>query len=217
VSVCAVTSEADISACVRGGADAIGVLVEVSHPAPDVVPLHEAARLLARVPPYVGRYAVTHLLDATALLRVIDALPIDTLQVHGYAPPPVLAALRTARPGIRLLKSVHIDSDREPSWQDYSKLADGLILDSIDRATGRIGGTGKVHDWSVSAQIASKCPIRVILAGGLTPDNVADGVATVGPWAVNVNSGVEVDGRKDADRIRAFVEAANRPVATSAS
>lgn len=187
----------------------MGVLVGVRHVAEDAVNLEVAGELLRWVPPYIGRYAVTHQSELDDLVAVVDALPIDTLQIHDRADPATLAALRHARPGLRLLKAVHIRPDEEVGWSAYVDVADAIVLDSVDLAADRIGGTGRVHDWSASADVVQACPIPVILAGGLTPDNVAAAVATVGPWAVNVNSGVESGGRKDVGRVRALVEAAN--------
>jgi phosphoribosylanthranilate isomerase len=209
VSVCANTGPADVASCVQGGVDAVGVLVGIRHVADDAVPLDRAREILENVPPYLGRYAVTHLTELGDLLGVVDALPIDTLQVHDRAAPETLAALRQARPGLRLLKAIHVHPDRDSDWQAYVDVVDGIVLDSVDPEADRIGGTGRVHDWSVSARIVEVCPIPVILAGGLTPANVAAAVDAVGPWAVNVNSGVESGGQKDVDRVRALVEAAN--------
>jgi phosphoribosylanthranilate isomerase len=90
----------------------------------------------------------------------------------------------------------------------YAAVADALVLDS--RTADRLGGTGLTHDWSVSARIvAAVAPLPVYLAGGLTPENVAEAVARVRPAGVDVNSGVEdADGRKDAAKMRAFVDRA---------
>jgi phosphoribosylanthranilate isomerase len=209
VSVCANTGPADVASCVQGGVDAVGVLVGVRHVAEDAVGLDAARQILEGVPPYLGRYAVTHLTELDDLLGVVDALPIDTLQVHDQAAPETLEALRRVRPGLRLLKAIHVHPDQEPDWESYVDVVDGIVLDSIDPDADRIGGTGRVHDWSASARIVKSCPIPVILAGGLTPGNVAAAVDAVGPWAVNVNSGVESGGQKDLSRVRALVEAAN--------
>lgn len=209
VSVCANTGPADVEACVAGGADAIGVLVGVRHVAEDAISLDAAGEILRRVPPYLGRYAVTHQSAPDELLRVVDALPIDTLQVHDLVDPAILATLRQQRPGLRLLKAVHVRPDEEPGWKPYVHVVDAIVLDSVDPSSDRIGGTGMVHDWATSAEVVRRCPIPVVLAGGLTPANVPEAVVTVAPWAVNVNSGVEREGRKDVGLVRALVEAAN--------
>lgn len=207
VSVCALRSAADGLAAVDGGADAVGVLVGTTHRAEDAVPVDEARRLLVHVPPGVGRYAVTHLDEVADLVGLARALPVDTLQLHDLVAPVVLAAVRRVVPAVRLVKALHV-TDEPPDWRPFAAVADAILLDTVDPAAGRIGGTGKVHDWGLSAQVARDCPLPVILAGGLTPENVAEAVRVVRPWAVNVNSGVEVDGAKDRRRVAAFVRAA---------
>ena len=86
---------------------------------------------------------------------------------------------------------------------------DALLLDSCDRTSNRMGGTGLVHDWNLSAQIVRESPVPVILAGGLTSANVAKAIDLVHPWGVDVNTGVTGDaGGKSAERCRQFVSAA---------
>ena len=90
----------------------------------------------------------------------------------------------------------------------YTAHADALVLDT--RTANRLGGTGRTHDWSISARVvAAVAPLPVYLAGGLRPENVAEAVARVRPAGVDVNSGVEdANGRKDAAKMRAFVDRA---------
>jgi phosphoribosylanthranilate isomerase len=165
-----------------------------------------ATEILSGVPPYIGRYAVTHLTDFAGLLEITTVLPIDILQVHAEPEPAVIARLRNENPSLRIIKSVHIVPGQRPGWERYVAVADAFILDSIDLSADRIGGTGQVHDWSISAAVAAVSPRPVILAGGLRPGNVRQAVSRVRPWAVNVNSGVESEGYKDAERIREFVK-----------
>jgi phosphoribosylanthranilate isomerase len=120
-----------------------------------------------------------------------------------------LRRLRALVPGVTLIKAVHVTGeDALGSALAYAPDADALVLDS--RTADRLGGTGLTHDWSVSARIvAAVAPLPVYLAGGLTPENVAEAVARVRPAGVDVNSGVEdADGRKDAAKMRAFVDRA---------
>ena len=85
---------------------------------------------------------------------------------------------------------------------------DGIILDS--RTTDRLGGTGLTHDWSISRRIVEELPLPVILAGGLTPDNLEAAINAVHPYAVDVNSGVETDQKKDPEKVRKFIEIAHQ-------
>jgi phosphoribosylanthranilate isomerase len=152
---------------------------------------------------------VTHLLDPGSIAALADRIGVAAIQVHGDVLPDALAVLRTLLPTHHLIKAVHVTGpealDRAAA---YAKLADALLLDT--RTADRLGGTGRTHDWSISRRIvASVAPTPVILAGGLTPDNVAAAIAAVRPAGVDVNSGVEdATGAKDPRRMKAFLAAA---------
>ena len=94
----------------------------------------------------------------------------------------------------------------------YERVADAILLDSM--VEGRLGGTGRVHDWDKSAGITRSLQVPVILAGGLDPDNVLLAIERVRPYAVDVSSGTETAGRKDPFKVRAFVEKVRRCPAT---
>jgi phosphoribosylanthranilate isomerase len=105
--------------------------------------------------------------------------------------------------GARVLKAVSANVEQA---REYAPVADALLVDSRD-ATGA-GGTGEAHDWATARAIREAVDVPVIVAGGLTPENVAEAVRTVEPYAVDVSSGVERrEGRKDHDAVAAFVEA----------
>src|SRR5690606_12944148 len=116
--------------------------------------------------------------------------------------------LRSLLPGVIIIKTVHVTGEEAVfKARDYAPAADMLLLDTAHE--GRIGGTGVTHDWSVSARIVEASRVPVILAGGLNPGNVADAIERVGPAGVDANSGLEHgDGRKDFEKIKAFVNAA---------
>jgi phosphoribosylanthranilate isomerase len=180
------------------------VLCGVTHRAEDAIEPSVASTILSIVPPYVGRYVVTHLTDQGDIIDLVNALPVDTLQLHADLSPDVVINLKRRKPELRFIKSIHIESGAL-DWRSWERYVDAILIDSIDRISDRIGGTGMTHDWSISAEVVQQCPIPVILAGGLSPANVAQAIATVKPWAVNVNSGVENNGAKDPSLVAAFV------------
>ncbi|WP_076830422.1 phosphoribosylanthranilate isomerase [Frankia sp. CcI49] len=208
-SVCANQTAADVAACVEGGADAVGVLVQVKHRAEDAIDLDHAANLMDMVPPYVGRYAVTH---ATEIREICDLrnLAIDTIQLHEDIDPAIIPEIRRGFPRVRLLKAIHVVDEGSISMAErWQGLVEGLVLDSVNKIENRIGGTGLTHDWSISARIIKATKVPVVLAGGLRPENVCEAVRAVLPWGVNVNSGVERGEVKMRDLVEGFVRGAN--------
>ena len=109
-----------------------------------------------------------------------------------------------------LHKAVHMGSaDALAAITSYGALVDGLVADSFNPATGQVGGTGLTHDWRLTAELARCTPRPLWLAGGLTPQNVAEAIAQVQPYGVDVNSGVKGnDGFKNLQRLQAFIRSA---------
>jgi phosphoribosylanthranilate isomerase len=214
VKICGVTSMAEARLAERHGAHAIGVLVGRVHVAPDFVE-PAVAELIARgLPPFMTAVLVTHLDDPEAVGRLVDAVSFPLVQLHGDPSVPALRELRTLLSPRKIIGKVSVEGEAAlERAREIEPFVDAIVLDTRDRATDRVGGTGMVHDWSISARVASASRVPVILAGGLTPDNVARAIGAVRPWGVDVNSGVETsDGRKDEDRVRRFIAAASTSV-----
>jgi len=210
VKICGMRRVEDALAAVAAGADAVGCLVALDYATPDRVDPAAARVIFEALPPFVARVLVTHrtgLAEVTALMRESGA---TVAQLHGEFPTVAISALREALPYATIVKSVHVTGEESiAAAVAASRVADAVLLDT--KARGRIGGTGVTHDWSISARIAAVSSKPVILAGGLTPDNVAEAIAHVRPYAVDVNSGTRgADGFKDHARIRAFIAAAGK-------
>jgi phosphoribosylanthranilate isomerase len=205
VKICGVRRAEDALAALRAGADAVGCLVGLDYATADRVDPETARTIFAALPPFVARVLVTHrtvLADVTALMRESGA---TVVQLHGDFPLVAISALREAVPYASIVKSVHVTGEESiAAALTAARVADAVLLDT--RTAERIGGTGATHDWSISAKIVAASPRPVILAGGLTPENVAQAVAVVRPFAVDVNSGTRgADGFKDHAKISAFV------------
>lgn len=199
IKICGLTREADVDAAVAAGADAIGFVFYAKSPRA-VTP--ERARVLARrLPPFVTPVGLFVNASDAELQAGLAAVPHMLLQFHGDENPadcervqrPYLRAARMA-PGFDLLNF----------GQSFSS-AQAILLDAF---VDGYGGGGKVFDWSL---IPQSVPFPVVLSGGLSAANVADGIARVRPWAVDVSSGVEVSkGIKSADLIHEFCRAVRR-------
>jgi len=214
VKVCGVTRDSDREAVVAAGADAVGVICDVPVDTPREVDTDTAADLLAGVPPLVTGVLVTMPATVEEAVGLVEAVEPDALQVHGGLSPGELGAL-----GHRLSQDVVVAVDAAADdIADYADPADALLVDSVDAAGG--GGTGETHDWERTREVVADLNVPVILAGGLTPDNVAAAVDTVRPFGVDVATGVErvaggdrVGGEKDHETVREFVAAATGEVA----
>lgn len=210
--ICGVRSEADLWIAVDAGADALGFISGVTHFSEDALDADAAARLACLVPPFVTRVLVTHLEDAAAIVELADRVGTDAIQVHGLVTADTVRQVKKGARGRRVIKAVHVTGpDAVDAAREAASDCDAILLDS--RTADRLGGTGRTHDWSISAAIVSalaelNCP--VILAGGLTPANVTRAIEAVRPFAIDVNSGVETaTGDKQPEACAAFVHAAH--------
>ncbi len=209
VKICGVTSVVDAKAAAAAGADAIGLNFYAK--SPRHVALAQAAKIARALPPFVSRVGVFVNPEPALVIAALKALRLDYLQWSGDED------LRLAElfPWDLQIKGARV-SDRKSikglaPWRGCA----GFLLDASVK--GSYGGTGKTFDWKLARQVA-KLGRPVILAGGLTPENVAEAVRVAKPWAVDVASGVEkTPGVKDAQKMRAFVAAAkNADIATPA-
>lgn len=205
VKICGLRCHADLEVALAAGVDAAGFILGARHRTEDEVTPELAAAFVAALPPFVSSVMVTHLQEARAILPLFHQVAATTLQLQDTLPTPELTALRNALPGTKLIQAIHVTSPRAIAQAlDLERFVDGLLLDS--RTADRIGGTGQPHDWSISRQIVERAHRPVILAGGLSPENLPAALAAVGPAGVDVNSGVEdAAGQKDPARLRALV------------
>jgi phosphoribosylanthranilate isomerase len=202
VKICGITSAEDARLAAAAGADAVGFVFWPG--SPRRVTVEQAAEAARALPPFVLRVGVFVDAPREKMQRTADAVGLDLLQLHGQEPPESLAGL-----GRRALKAVRVGSGfRLEEALRYEGYAAGLLVDTrLSGETALPGGTGVPFDWSLVKGLRERASF-LMLAGGLGPDNVAEAIAAVRPDAVDVSSRVEtLPGRKDAARVRAFVDA----------
>ena len=191
VKLCGFTAGEDVAAGIEAGADAIGVVVDVPVDTPRAVPSERAAELLAAVPPFVTGTIVTMPDSVADAVALVEAVEPDAIQVHAGLDPDEVGTLRERVP-VPVVAGV--DADEPDALAAYAPVADALLVDSVDAAGA--GGTGEAHDWAATREATADLETPVVLAGGLTPDTVADAVATAEPYAVDVASGIERRGER---------------------
>lgn len=195
--ICGITRVEDALAAVDAGADAIGLVFYAKSPRAVTVP--QAQAILAALPPFVTTVGLFVDCQRSELNAILDAVPLDLLQFHGDESPAACEGFR--RPYIKALR-VKPGDDIAARIGLYGSAA-GVLLDTF--VPGVPGGTGEAFDWSLVPQGLS---VPIILAGGLTPENVRAAIEQVRPYAVDVSGGVEASkGLKDSDKIHAFVRA----------
>jgi phosphoribosylanthranilate isomerase len=202
VKICGMTRAEDIQAAASAGADALGFVFYP--PSPRAVAMAQAATLIAAVPPFVTSVGLFVNPDVELIDRVCSEVDLDLLQFHGDESAQECALLAA---GMRWFKAIRMRPEMNvlAEMQSYADAgASGVLLDAYQ--PGVPGGTGSTFDWT---RVPNERPLPLILAGGLTPENVAEAIAVVQPWAVDVSGGVETaPGMKSADSIRQFVSAA---------
>ena len=213
IQVAGVRDAAEARLLLASGVRGLGFPLRLAVHAPDQTEA-AAAALIRTLPPEAVPVLITYLDRAETALELARFLGVRAIQLHGAIAPAELAALRAAAPELALIKSLVLRPDQAaPPLDELRRLepwADAFITDTFDPATGASGATGKTHDWRLSRALAGATRKPVILAGGLTPDNVGAAIRTVQPAGVDVHTGVEnpTTGAKCPDRLRAFVEQA---------
>ncbi len=190
--VCCIASPEELHAAVEAGASAVG-LVSSMPSGPGVIPDARIADIARRVPPGVDSFLLTSLQDPEAIIEQHRQARTSTLQLVDELPAGAHTRLRTALPVIRLVQVVHVvDASVIDEAARVAEFVDAVLLDSGKPSleVKELGGTGRRHDWAVSARIREQLDVPVFLAGGLNPDNVAEAMDTVQPFAVDVCTGV---------------------------
>lgn len=195
VKICGITRVEDVLAATSYGCDAIGLVFY--GPSPRNVEIQRAVEIVAALPPFVS--AVGLFVDAASseIEHILSRVRLDILQFHGDEAPALCR-----RYGLPYMKAVRVRSETNLlQYADQYNDAKALLLDAY--LPGVAGGTGLVFDWSL---IPDQLPMPIVLAGGLNPENVAEAIRQVRPYAVDVSGGVEqTKGIKDVAKIAAFM------------
>jgi phosphoribosylanthranilate isomerase len=212
VKVCCISSPEEARLAVRAGADALG-LVSAMPSGPGVIDEDAIAEIASTVPPGVATFLLTSLDDVDAIVAQQRRCRTNTIQLVDRLPAGGHARLRAALPGIGIVQVVHVGGDESVEEAvAVSREVDAILLDSGNQslAVKELGGTGRVHDWTISRRIREAAPVPIYLAGGLRSENAAEAIARVGPFGLDLCSGVRTEGRLDPSRLDRFFAAVAR-------
>jgi phosphoribosylanthranilate isomerase len=182
----------------------------------------EAARIVASLPERVEAVLITYLAAPGEIAALARALGVGWVQLHGDVAPEAVAALRQVAPRLRVAKSLVVHggdaAGLRAALEGHAPYVDAFVTDSFDPATGASGATGRTHDWTISRELAALSSRPLVLAGGLTPENVRGAILAVRPAAVDAHTGVEgPDGRKSRALVSRFVAEARAGFALAAT
>lgn len=209
VKICCMASIEEAQLAIRAGADAVGFVGPMPS-GPRSLDDRAIAAIIERLPPPIATFLLTSEVTAAAIAQHVARTRPSTVQIVSHISRPEAARLAQLLPGVRRVQVIHVEDERALNLiEDYAPSVHAFLLDSgrPNLATPEFGGTGRVHDWGISAEFVRRSPLPVFLAGGLTAANVAAAIRRVRPFGVDLCSGVRTAGRLDSEKLSAFVEA----------
>ncbi len=207
VQIAGVSSLEEALFCHQVGVDALGFTLELPSGSHDGLTAEKAAGIVEKLPHDILPVVITYVSSATDACSLVNNMGARAIQFHGGIALQEIELFRKTCPNIKTIGCVTVadESAMARAAEFKPRNWDAIILDSYDPNTGKRGATGKTHDWSISARIARTAQVPVILAGGLTPENVANAVRSVLPHGVDAHTGLEnPDGTRNFDKIRDF-------------
>ncbi len=205
IKICCISTPDEARLAILHGASALGLVAAMpSGPGPIADEL--IAEIAAQVPPPISRFLLTSRTDPVGVVAHVRACLVDTVQLVDAVPDETYRALREELPHVRIVQVLHVEGPA--SIDDARRVAphvDALLLDSGRPSARELGGTGRTHDWSVSRSIVEATNRPFFLAGGLNPGNVAEAIAQVKPYAIDICSGVRTNGHLDGEKLAALV------------
>jgi phosphoribosylanthranilate isomerase len=219
IKICANTSLADASLAAELGADALGFVFARS---PRRVTSEQVAAITTHLPASVEKIGVFETQDPAEIISTIRTAGLTGAQLHSAPTSGLPATLAAELPGIRIIQTLHWNTADPAAFARQLEALranphiHAILVDS--RTATASGGTGIPFDWNAArASIAVLTPLRLVVAGGLTPANVREAIATLDPWGIDVASGVEsTPGRKDPARLAGFLRNARQATPTPA-
>lgn len=208
IKICCISSIEEAKLAARYGVSALGLVSEMPS-GPGVIDENLIAQITDAVPPGISTFLLTSKTDTQEIIEQQKRLKPNTIQIVDRIESGNYQDFREELPGIKIVQVVHVNG-RESIEEavSISKQVDAILLDSGNQnlEVKELGGTGRIHDWSVSKEIVKKCGVPVFLAGGLNPENVENAIKEVKPFGVDICSGVRTNGKLDERKLSRFVQ-----------
>ncbi len=199
VKICCIGSRVEARMAIANGAYAIGLVSEMPS-GPGVIAEALIAEIAADVPPGILTVLLTSKQDTAAIIEQQRRCGVNTLQIVDRLEKGSYQDLKEAMPGVSLVQVIHVTGKKAiEEAETCAPHVDAILLDSGNpkKSVKELGGTGRTHNWKISRTIRERLDVPVYLAGGLTADNVAEAIQQVGPFGLDICSGVRTDGRLD--------------------
>ncbi len=207
VKVCCIKSIEEAGLAIRYGANALG-FVSAMPSGPGPISEELIASIIPQIPPGISTFLLTSKQDAPSIVEQQHRTHANTLQLVDEVSVETYKTLRSELPGISIVQVIHVTGhEAMDQAMDVSPFVDAILLDSgnPNLAVKQLGGTGRVHDWSISRTICEKISVPLYLAGGLRPENVVDAIRAVRPFAVDICNGVRTNGNLDEQKLHDFL------------
>ncbi len=206
VKICCISSRVEARTAIAHGAYAIGLVSEMPS-GPGVIAAALIAEIAADVPPGILTVLLTSKQDTAAIIEQQRRCGVNTLQLVDRLEKGSYEDLKEAMPGVSLVQVIHVTGKQSiEEAESCAPHVDAILLDSGNpkKAVKELGGTGRTHNWKISRIIRERLDVPVYLAGGLAPGNIADAILQVGPFGLDICSGVRTDGRLDDAKLEAL-------------
>ncbi len=209
VKICCIGSVGEAALAIDCGASALGLVSDMPS-GPGVISDERVAKIAATILPAIGTFLLTSRQRVRDIIEQQRFCRTNTIQICDHLVHGTHRDLKDALPGISVVQVVHVTGPE--SVEEAARVGphvDAILLDSGNQklAVKELGGTGRTHDWSLSRAIRERIGIPLFLAGGLTPENVGQAIEEVGPFGLDLCSGVRTNGKLDASKLKRFFAA----------
>ncbi len=212
VKICCISSIFEAKLAIQYGASALGLVGEMPS-GPGIISDDLIQTIVPTVPPPIATFLLTSQTTAEGIIAHHKRVNTSVVQMVDALQSGTYHEIRKALPSVKLVQVIHVIDERTiDEALEAAENVDALLLDSgnPNLAIKELGGTGRVHNWELSRKIVEQSPLPIFLAGGLRPENVRRAVEAVGPWGVDLCSGVRTNGQLDEAKLLAFFEEINK-------